>query len=169
MQKTWPQTNHGLALVILVIKQMPCAGTVWCQNLISFMVKNLLKLLFSWWHHQMETFSALLDLCAGNSPVTGEYPSQWPVTQSLDISFDLHLNKRLSKQSWGWWFETPSRSLWRHCNVLLNSWQGSHKWSSRTRQCSDHHVPDNVTKRTWIDICHALHSRPSYSFYCVFL
>ena len=36
-----------------------------------------------------------------------------PVTQS----FDLRLNKRLSKQSWGWWFETPSRPLWRHCNV----------------------------------------------------
>ena len=31
--------------------------------------------------------------------------------------FDLRLNKRLSKQPWGWWFETPSWSLWRHCNV----------------------------------------------------
>ena len=35
--------------------------------------------------------------------------------------FDLRLNKRLGKQSWGWWFETPSRPLWRHCNVLLLS------------------------------------------------
>ena len=102
-------------------------------------VKNLLKLLFSWWRHQMETFSALLDLCAGNSPVTGEFPSQRPVTRSLDIFFDLHLNKRLSKQSWGWWIETPSRSLWRHCNVQLSSWQGSHKWS-RTRQCHKTYV-----------------------------
>ena len=33
------------------------------------------------------------------------------------VFFDLRLNKRLSKQSWGWWFETPSWSLWRHCNV----------------------------------------------------
>ena len=32
--------------------------------------------------------------------------------------FYLRPNKRLSKRSWGWWFETPSRSLWRHCNVL---------------------------------------------------
>ena len=71
----------------------------------------------SWWRHHMETFSALLALCAGNSPVTGEFPSQRPVTLSFHIFFDLRLNKRLSKQWSGWWFETPSRSLWRHCNV----------------------------------------------------
>ena len=70
----------------------------------------------SWWRHQMETFSALLALCAGNSPVTGEFPSQRPVTRSIDVFFDLRLNKRLDKQSCGWWFETSSRSLWRHCN-----------------------------------------------------
>ena len=55
-------------------------------------------------------------LC-GNSPVTGEFPSQRPVTRGFDIFFDLRLNKRLSKQWWGWWFETPS--LWRHCNVYF--------------------------------------------------
>ena len=67
----------------------------------------------------METFSALLDFCAGNSPVTGEFPAQRPVTQSFDVFFDLRLNKRLSKQSWSWLFETPSRSLWRHCNAAV--------------------------------------------------
>ena len=67
----------------------------------------------------METFFALLALWAGNSPVTGEYPSQRPVTQSFDVSFDLRLNQRLSKQSWGWWFETPSRSSWRHCDYKM--------------------------------------------------
>ena len=72
----------------------------------------------SWWRHQMETFFMLLALCVGNSPVTGEFPSQKPVTRSLDFFFDLRLNKRLSKQSWAWWFETPSRSLWRHGNVI---------------------------------------------------
>ena len=66
---------------------------------------------YTWWRHQMETFSALLALCAGNSPVTGEYPAQRPVTRSFDIFFDLRLNKRLSNQSWGWWFETPSHPL----------------------------------------------------------
>ena len=67
----------------------------------------------------METFSAFLAICAGNSPVTGEFPAQRPVTQSFDSFFDLQPNKRLSKQSWGWWFETLSRPLWRHCNVIV--------------------------------------------------
>ena len=46
----------------------------------------------------------------------GEFPTQGPVTRSFDVFFDLHLNKRLSKQWWGWWFETLSRPLWRHRN-----------------------------------------------------
>ena len=46
--------------------------------------------------------SALLALRAGNSSVTGEFPSQRPVTCSFDIFLDLRQNKRLSKQSWGW-------------------------------------------------------------------
>ena len=50
--------------------------------------------------------SALLALCAGNSLVTGEFPSQRPVTRSFDVFFDLRQNKWLSKQSWGWWCET---------------------------------------------------------------
>ena len=49
-------------------------------------------------------------------------PSQRPVTRSFDIIFGLHLNKLLSKQSWGWWFETRSGSLWRHCNEYSLSW-----------------------------------------------
>ena len=46
----------------------------------------------------------------------GEFPTQRPVTRSFDVFFDLRLNKRLSKQPWGWWFDTPSWSLWRQCN-----------------------------------------------------
>ena len=68
----------------------------------------------------METFSALLAFCAWNSPVTGEFPTQRPVTRIFDVFFDLRPNKRLSKQWQGWWIETPSRPLWRHCNVLLS-------------------------------------------------
>ena len=135
-----------------------------------------------WWRHQMETCSALLTLCAGNSAITGQRhcvrldprisyaipwwmetlsrdteslqwrhngrddvpnhplhdclvnrlfkaqikenikaPHHWPqrpVTRSFDVFFDLRLNKRLSKQSRGWWFETLLRPLWRHCNVI---------------------------------------------------
>ena len=64
-----------------------------------------------WWRHQMEVFSALLALCAGNSPV----PTQRPVTRSFDVFVELRLNQQLSKQWRRRWFETPSRSLWRHC------------------------------------------------------
>ena len=48
--------------------------------------------------------------------VRGIHPAQRPVTRNFDVFFDL--NKRLSKQWWGWWFETLSCSLWRHCNVF---------------------------------------------------
>ena len=68
----------------------------------------------------METFSVLLALCAENSPVSGEFPAQRPVTRSFGVFFDLRLNKRLSKHWWGWWFGTQSCSLWRHCNIV--SW-----------------------------------------------
>ena len=68
----------------------------------------------TWWRNQMEKFSALLALFAGNSPVTGEFPAQRPVTRSFDVFCDLPLNKR--KKSKHSWIQTPSRSLWRHCN-----------------------------------------------------
>ena len=72
----------------------------------------------AWWRHEMETFSALLAICAGNSPVPGQFPTQRPVTRSFDIFFGLRLNKRLSKQSWGWWFQTISLPLWCHYTGL---------------------------------------------------
>ena len=66
-----------------------------------------------WWRHEIEeTYSMLLAICAGN----GEFPAQRPVKRSFDVLFDLYPNKQLSKQWWGWWFETPSCPLWRHCN-----------------------------------------------------
>ena len=63
----------------------------------------------AWWRDQMETFSALLAICAGISPVPGEFPSQRPVSRSFDVFFDLCLNERLIKRLWGWWLETLSR------------------------------------------------------------
>ena len=72
--------------------------------------------MWTWWRHQMETFFALLAICAGNSPVSGEFPAQRPVKRSFDVFFDLRMKERLSKQSRGWWFETLLRPLWRHCN-----------------------------------------------------
>ena len=89
----------------------------------------------SWWRHQMEAFPLLLDLCEGNSPVTGEFLAQRPVMRSFDVILDLRLNERLSKQSWGWWFEMPSHSLWRHCSVGFLSYIFS--WNPRRPQRVD--------------------------------
>ena len=92
----------------------------------------------------METFSALLALCAGNSPVTGEFPSQRPMTWSFGVAFDLRLNSRLSKQSWPRWFETPLLSLWRHCNTdgrQSDCWPGLFP-----RQMSYNSAPSGVTR-----------------------
>ena len=125
------QNGHHLAEDILwnLFSSMK-HGSKWIQISLKFVlmcpINNKPALLqvmarlkaITWWRHQMETFSALLAICAGNSPVPGEFPSQRPVTRSFDVFFDLRPNKRLSKQSWGWWFETLSRPLWRHRNDL---------------------------------------------------
>ena len=72
----------------------------------------------SWLRHQMNVLSTILALCEGNPPISGGFSSQRPLTWSFDDFFALRLNKRLSKQSRHRWFETPSRPLWRHCNVI---------------------------------------------------
>ena len=59
----------------------------------------------------------------------GEFPAQRPVTRSFHVFFDLCLNKPYgSKQSWGWWFETLSRPLWRHCNVFAKQPSTTFLW-----------------------------------------
>ena len=65
------------------------------------------------WKH----FPRYWSFCEGNPVVTGWFLSQRQVTRSFDVFFGLRLNKRLSKQSIRCWFETPSRSLWCHCNI----------------------------------------------------
>ena len=100
-----PSANRGMYFVIMkkhVLHE--------CPN--PCLVTDIL-----WWRYQKETCPASLALCAGNSLVTGEFPSQRPMARIFDICFDLRLNKRLSKQSKRRWFETPTRSLSRHCNV----------------------------------------------------
>ena len=86
------------------------------RTIIEQKITNIHFAVDTWWRHQMETYSALLAICVGNSPVPSEFRPQRPVTRSFDVFFDLHSNKRLSKQWWGWWFETPSCPWWRHCN-----------------------------------------------------
>ena len=73
-------------IVISATFQFVCTGAPHYQNASV-----------SWWRHQMESFSALLAICAGSSPVTGEFPAQRPVTRGFDVFFDLSLDKRLSK------------------------------------------------------------------------
>ena len=119
----------------------------------------------------METFSALLTLCAGNPPFTSGFPAHRPVTHSFDdfdlwfLSFDLRLNKRLSKYLRRRWFKTSSRSLWRHCNVFwcrqqyisthAGQWKTTlgvmliatftDKWATRIRQCTRRYAPRALT------------------------
>ena len=77
----------------VALAQPPQLRGVLCQGIRN----NPGRILKTRWRHQMEKISALLDLCAGNSPVNGEFPAQRPVTRSFEIFFDLRLNKRLSK------------------------------------------------------------------------
>ena len=69
-----------------------------------------------------------------------EFPSQRSVTWSFDVSLICALNKRLSKHSWGWWFKTPSRPLWRHYNDV--SWKSNNSWH---KSHSLHIIPISVT------------------------
>ena len=111
-----PITLHSTSLLVSCVICL-CDKTrwyLWMMTIISR--RSVSHPHITWWRHQMEKFSAWLAICAGNSPVPGEVPAQRPVTRNFDVFFDLRLNKRLSKQSWGWWFETLSSPLWRHGN-----------------------------------------------------
>ena len=69
----------------------------------------------------------------GIQPVPGDFPTQRPVTRTFNVFFDMRLNKRLSKQWWGWWIETPSRPLWRHCNdKVVSGTQSSFRYRNVT-------------------------------------
>ena len=91
---------------------------IWCY----FPPYSLLLAIFCRWHNIMMTssngdiFRVTGPLC-GEITGPGEFPTQRPVTRSFDGFFYLCPNKRLNKQPWGWWFETPSWSLWRQRNV----------------------------------------------------
>ena len=104
-----------------LVSMMPDA--IWSQDPAELPQQHGLT---AWWLHQMETFSVLLALCEGNPPVSGGFPSQRPVTRTL--------NKRLRKQSRRRWFETPSHSLWRHCNVT--SFTNRHEFVAEIRNCA---------------------------------
>ena len=116
----WKYLATGIASVFYIwfdIGPFPTVIQIWnMDDLWSLLRLMHDRLLFKiWWRHQMEKFSALLAIYAGNSPVTGEFPAQ-RTTRRFDVFFDLLLYIWLSKQWQCWWFETPSRPLWRNCN-----------------------------------------------------
>ena len=91
-------------------------------------------------------------------PLCGELTGhRWiPLTKASDaelwVFFDLRLNKRLNKQSWGWWFETPWRSLWRHCNGLT-MWHQTGDGSSLdtlTSSQNGRHFANNIFKSIFL-------------------
>ena len=111
-------SNYHIALIYEKKTSMQLCQCTWCSNVISSNFPTFSPHISTWWRLRIETYSALLAICAGNSSFTGEYPTQRPVTRSFAVFFDLRLNKLLSKQSWGWWFETLSSPLWRHSNDI---------------------------------------------------
>ena len=85
-----------IEILVQLIRPLTRQRTVWCCSLYETPHSSPMVAIFgvfssTWWRHQMETFSALLDICAGNSPVAGEFPAQSPVTRSFDALFDLRL------------------------------------------------------------------------------
>ena len=119
----------------------------------------------------MEKNFTLLAHCEGNSPVIGEFPSQGPVMRSFDIFFDLRLIKRLSKQWWHRWFETPSRPLWRHYN---ESWVQLNILEDETQTISPvkYVLMDRVSNTEWEVLMHResiIISISNYIYICLWL
>ena len=120
---------------------------------------QLLITVISWWSHQMEPFSALLVICEGNPTVAGGFPSQRAVTWSFDV-FYLRLNKRLCKPSRRRWFETPLRTLWRHCNVLRVT-------SAVMVQSSNVNETNLAYMVKWMSVIHPSNAMYYWLFLCV--
>ena len=139
----------GNTKYICIVCRFPYRDVVntWSWNSSTLVARNMIR-------HTARTIVSrpkpLLAIYSGNSPVTGEFPTQRPVTQSFDVFFDLRLNKRLSKQSWGWWFETPLRQLWRHCNV-----EGNHSLWVR---CSSGHKMRQAASWFFIKVLYISHN-----------
>ena len=103
----------------VIIKMSLSAWFVWVVDFIHWPGRGGSVVVIALWRHRMETFSALLALCAGNSPVTGKIP----LTKASDAELwcflwsapEQTVEQTIEPLMVGW-LETPSRSLWRHCN-----------------------------------------------------
>ena len=106
----WTQLSHYYHMIFFIVR-----ASIWSCLCSSCSTESLASV------SMMSSNGNIFHL---TGPLCGEFTGhQWiphtkAVTQSFDVVFDLRLNKCLSKQSWGWWFEMPSRSLWCNCNVF---------------------------------------------------
>ena len=146
MSSSWPSSNQaGRRDATLAITEVfPAPGS---PQITTGELKDI-----PWWRHQMGTFSALLALTEiHRSPVDSPHKGQ-SMTRSFDVFFDLRLNKRLSKKkSRRCWFETPSRSLWRHCNDEHASlWCD---YYANTLEQSQENIGYHMTYITGISLC----------------
>ena len=96
-------------------------------------------------------------------PLCGEFIGHWwiPHTRASDAElccflFICALNNRLSKQSWGWWFETTPHPLWRQFNGIDQLQTADHmKWPNGTtslrKQYLSQYIPQAQSDVTVID------------------
>ena len=98
---------------------------------LKYVISESICLSITRWRHDMETVSALLALCGEEYMMMSSNGNIFRVAGHLCgelwCFFDLRVNKRLSKQSWGWWFETLSRPWWRHYDAHCSPMESSYK------------------------------------------
>ena len=121
--KTGPDQWHNWSIMWIKDSIFPPIGSLWNKGVLMGVSTETER--SSRWRHddviKWKHFPRNWPLVRGihRSRCPGEFPTQRPVTRSFDVFFDLRLNKPMSKQPWGSWFETLSRSLWRHRNELV--------------------------------------------------
>ena len=104
---------HGPNMGPTKVLSAPDGPHVGLMNLVIWVVKVSLCCMMT--SSNGNIFRVTGPLC-GEFTGPGEFPTQRTGTRSFDVFFHLRLNKRLSKQPRGWWFETPPWALWRQCN-----------------------------------------------------
>ena len=129
------------------------------------------------WRHQMETFSVLLALCVGNSPVTVNFPHKGQWRRTFDAFFDLCLNKLLSKQSWGWWFfygnppvndGPPSqRRVTRGFDVFFDLHLNNRDAGDLRHRCVHYDVAGIITKNPSVSTCKLVPPREHFLEYWI--
>ena len=100
----------------------------------------------SWWRHQIETFSALLAICAGNSPVpvNSLHKGQWRGALMFSL-ICVWINGWANNREAGD-LRRPSRPLWRHRNVSQNL---SFEWPCVHPYCVDRSIDSTLP---WSDL-----------------